>query len=675
MRFSTPGDPANSGRRDPVLSTDLGLDTLPKLLIHNAGAIGGRPAIRHKDFGIWQTWTWRETLEEVRAFSVGLAELGLKRGDKFAIIGGNRPRLYWAMCAGQALGAVPVPVYADAVAEEMAFVLAHAEVTFAVVQDQEQVDKIVVIADRLPQLGHVVYDEPRGLKDYDRDHLIAFEDVQRIGRKKLASDAECLRRWEAGIAEGKGSDLSVILYTSGTTGRSKGVMLTYENTIVSARNANAFDRLGQDEEVIAYLPLAWVGDYIFSYVQSYVAGYCVSCPETPDTVVEDRREIGTTYAFAPPRVYENLLTLTMVRMADAGAVKRKMFDFFIAVARRWGEKILDREKVPLRARLLYGVGNLLVYGPLKNRFGLSRVRVGYTAGEAIGPEIFRFYRALGINLKQLYGQTEASVYVTAQPDGEIDAETVGKASPDVEIKISDSGEVLYRSPGVFVGYYKDPEKTAEVLTPDGWVHTGDAGFFDPKTGHLKIIDRAKDVGRLRDGTLFAPKYIENKLKFYANIREAVAIGAGRDFVCVMVNIDLTAVGSWAERNNVVYGSYQELAGHPLVYDMIARHVDEVNRSLAEEEVMAGAQIRRFLVLPKELDADDGEITRTQKIRRGFIAERYAPLVEALYAGATAAEISTQVTFEDGHKGVIAARVAIRDMKPYPARAAKLERAA
>ena len=656
-------------------STDPGLDTLPKLLIHNAGAIGDRPAMRHKDLGIWQAWTWAQMLEEVRAFSIGLGELGLKRGDKFTIVGSNRPRLYWAMCAGQALGAVPVPVYADAVADEMAFVLAHAEVTFAVVQDQEQVDKIVVIADRLPQLGHVVYDEPRGLKDYDRDHLIAFEDVQRIGRKKLASDAECLRRWEAGIAEGKGSDLSVILYTSGTTGRSKGVMLTYENTIVSARNANAFDRLGQDEEVIAYLPLAWVGDYIFSYVQSYVAGYCVSCPETPDTVVEDRREIGTTYAFAPPRVYENLLTLTMVRMADAGAVKRKMFDFFIAVARRWGEKILDREKVPLRARLLYGVGNLLVYGPLKNRFGLSRVRVGYTAGEAIGPEIFRFYRALGINLKQLYGQTEASVYVTAQPDGEIDAETVGKASPDVEIKISDSGEVLYRSPGVFVGYYKDPEKTAEVLTPDGWVHTGDAGFFDPKTGHLKIIDRAKDVGRLRGGTLFAPKYIENKLKFYPNIREAVAIGAGRDFVCVMVNIDLTAVGSWAERNNVVYGSYQELAGHPLVYDMIARHVDEVNRSLAEEEVMAGAQIRRFLVLPKELDADDGEITRTQKIRRGFIAERYAPLVEALYAGATAAEISTQVTFEDGHKGVIAARVAIRDMKPYPARAAKLERAA
>ena len=619
-------------------SVDLGLDTLPKLLIHNAGAIGGRSAMRHKDLGIWQAWTWAQMLEEVRAFSIGLAERGLKRGDKFTIIGSNRPRLYWAMCAGQALGAVPVPVYADAVADEMAFVLAHAEVTLAVVQDQEQVDKIIAVSDRLPHLGQVIYDEPRGLKDYDHSRLIAFEDVQGLGRKKLASDPECLQLWQAGVAAAKGSDLSVILYTSGTTGRSKGVMLTYENTIVSARNANAFDRLDQNEEVIAYLPLAWVGDYIFSYVQSYVAGYCVNCPEAPDTVVQDRREIGTTYAFAPPRVYENILTLTTVRMADAGALKRKVFDFFIAVAGRWGQKILDGEKVPLRARLLYGIGNLLVYGPLMNQFGLSRVRVAYTAGEAIGPEIFRFWRGIGLNLKQLYGQTEASVYVTAQPDGEIYSDTVGKASPDVEVKISDSGEVLYRSPGVFAGYYKDPGKTAEVLTPDGWVHTGDAGFFDPKSGQLKIIDRAKDVGRLSDGTVFAPKYIENKLKFYPNIREAVAVGASRDFVCAMINIDLTSVGSWAERNNVVYGSYQELAANPQVYDMIARHIDEVNRSLAEEEVMAGAQIRRFLILHKELDPDDGELTRTQKLRRGHIIDRYGPLVEAFYNGAATAEI-------------------------------------
>ena len=658
-----------------MASIDPGLDTLPKLLIHNAASIGARPAMRQKDLGVWQAWTWQQVLEEVRAFSVGLAELGLKRGDKFTIIGSNRPRLYWAICAGQALGAVPVPVYADAVADEMAYVLAHAEVMLAVVEDQEQVDKVIAISDRLSQLGRVIYDEPRGLKDYDHGRLIAFTDVQDIGRKKLASDLECLRRWEAGIAAGKGSDLSIILYTSGTTGRSKGVMLTYENTIISARNANAFDRLGQEEEVIAYLPLAWVGDYFFSYVQAYAAGYCVNCPETPDTVVQDRREIGTTYAFAPPRVYENVLTLTTVRMADAGPLKRRMFDFFLGVAGRWGEKILDGEKVPLGARLLYGLGNLLVYGPLMNQFGLSRIRVAYTAGEAIGPEMFRFWRGMGLNLKQLYGQTEASIYITAQSDGEIFSDTVGKASPDVEVKISDSGEVLFRSPGVFAGYYKDPVKTAEVLTPDGWVHTGDAGFFDPKSGQLKIIDRAKDVGHLKDGTVFAPKYIENKLKFYPNIREAVALGAGRDFVCAMINIDLTAVGSWAERNNVVYGSYQELAGNPRVYEMIARHVEEVNRSLSEEEVMAGAQIRRFLILHKELDADDGELTRTQKLRRGHITERYAPLIEAFYDGSAAADISTEVTFEDGHKGVIAARVAIRDMRTFPVPAARMERAA
>ncbi|HUZ33405.1 MAG TPA: AMP-binding protein [Xanthobacteraceae bacterium] len=659
-------------------SLDPSLDTLPKLLSHNASAFGSRPAMRHKDLGIWQTWTWAQALDEVRAFSIGLAEIGLKRGDKFTIIGSNRPRLYWAMCAGQALGAIPVPVYADAVAEEMAFVLAHAEVTLAVVEDQEQVDKLIAVAEQLPQLSQVIYDESRGLKNYNHARLISFEDVQAIGRKKLASDADCRQRWEAGMREGKGKDLSVILYTSGTTGRSKGVMLTYENTIISARNANAFDRLDEREEVIAYLPLAWVGDYVFSYVQAFTAGYCVNCPEAQDTVVQDRREIGTTYAFAPPRVYENLLTITMVRMADAGPFKRKVFDFFIRVARRWGEKILDRERVPLHARLLYALGDFFVYGPLKNQFGLSRVRIGYTAGEAIGPELFRFYRGIGLNLKQLYGQTEASVYVTAQPDGQIYCDTVGTASPEVELKISDSGEVLYRSPGVFAGYYKDPEKTAEVLTADGWVHTGDAGFFDPKNGQLKIIDRANDVGRLTDGTVFAPKYLENKLKFFPNIREAVAVGAGREFACAMINIDLTAVGSWAERNNVVYASYQELAANPRVYDMIAQHIDETNRSLAEEAVMAGAQIRRFLILHKELDPDDGELTRTQKLRRGHIIDRYSPLVEAFYNGSTDAQITTQVTFEDGHKGAIAARVTIRDLKPAPvpaAKSAKMERAA
>ena len=442
-------------------------------------------------------------------------------------------------------------------------------------------------------------------------------------------------------------------------------MLSYDNVIAAAQIGCDFDKLSERDEIIAYLPIAWVGDHIFSYAQAILAGLCVNCPESPDTVVEDRREIGTTYAFAPPRVFETMLTLTMVRMEDASALKRRMFKFFIAQADKVGEKILNGAPgVGVLDRLLWNIGDVLVYGPLKNRFGLSSIKVGYTAGEAIGPEIFRFYRSLGVNLKQLYGQTEASVYVTMQPDGEIRADTVGRPAPQVEIRIAENGEVLYRSPGVFLGYYKDAAKTAETKTADGFVHSGDAGFFD-ENGHLKIIDRAKDVGRMRDGALFPPKYLENKLKFYPNIKEAVAFGDGRDYVACFLNIDLVAVGNWAERNGVTYASYQELAGHPLVYGMIEKHVDEVNRSLAAEPRMGGAQIRRFLILHKELDADDGELTRTQKVRRGFIGERYAPLIRALYDGAQEADIATEVTFEDGRKGTIAARVKIRDMAAHP----------
>lgn len=639
-------------------------DTFPKLLLLNAAERGERPAIREKDLGIWQCWTWEQVLGEVRSFALGLAELGLRAGDTLAIIGNNRPRLYWAMCSAQSLGAVPVPVYQDSVADEIAYVLEHSGARIAVVENQEQVDKLLSISERLPALTHIVYDEMRGMQGYDHTRLKSFADVQKMGRTgdRRASAIQ----WENSVAKGKGSDLAVILYTSGTTGHPKGVMLTFDNVIKSSRNANAWDNLGEKDEVIAYLPMAWVGDHIFSYAQSYCSGYCVNCPESPETINEDRREIGTTYAFAPPRIYENLLTLTMVRMEDANPLKYKAFHYFINHARRWGEKILNGESVPLHARLVNKLGDFLVYGPLRNRYGFSRVRVAYTAGEAIGPEIFRYYRSLGVNLKQLYGQTEASVYITAQPDGEIHAESVGKPNYEVEIKLGDNGEVLYRSPGVFAGYYKDPEKTAETKTPDGWVRSGDAGFFDPKNGHLKIIDRAKDVGRLNDGTLFAPKYIENKLKFYPNIREAVAFGDKQDFVTAMLNIDIVAVSSWAERNNVTYASYQELAAHPKVYEMLALSVDEVNRSLASEGPMAGAQIKRFLVLHKELDADDGELTRTMKVRRGFIADRYAPLAAGLYSGSQEVSASTEVTFEDGRKGVIAGRVRIHDMPLYPA---------
>ena len=638
-----------------------GADTFPKLLIRNARVYGARPAMRHKDLGIWQTWTWSQTLEIVRAYAVGLHRLGVKRGETVAIVGGNRPKLYWSVMAVQMLGAIPVPVYADAVADELAYVLAHAEVRFAAVEDQEQVDKILSVIKRLPRLELMVYDEKRGLRDYDHSRLRPIDEVIEEGRKALADPA--VAAWlDNEIAASKGDDPSIILYTSGTTGTSKGVVLTNERSIRAAADTVAFDKLTENDVALAYLPLAWVGDHYLNYAQGLVSGFCTACPESPDTAMSDLREIGPSFYFAPPRTLEQLLTRVMIRMEDAGLIKRKLFHYFIGVARRYGERILNGESVPAMGRLLYAIGNVLVYGPLKNVLGFSRVRVAYTAGEAVGPDLFSFYRSIGLNLKQLYGQTEAFLYVTAQPDGEIYADTVGPACPNVDIRIADNGEVQFKSPGMFSGYFKDDAKTAEVMTPDGYVKTGDAGFFDEKTGHLKIIDRTRDVGKLNDGTMFPPKYIENKLKFFPNIREAVALGDKRDFVTVMLNIDLTAVGSWAERNNVVYGSYQELAGHPLVYDMLERHVAEVNRSLAEDKVMAGARIKRFLILHKELDPDDGEITRTLKVRRGFVAERYAPLIKALYDGSNEADISTEVTFEDGRKGTISARVKIRDIK-------------
>ncbi len=642
-------------------------DTFPKLLRRNAVRFRDRVAMRHKDLGIWTSWTWAQMHEEITLFALGLIELGLKPGDRLAIVGSNRPKLYWAIAAAQMAGAVPVPVYADSVAEEMGYVLEHADVSMAVVEDQEQVDKVLSVADRLNSLSFILYDEPRGLRDYDHTRLKSVDDVQGLAHIAMRERPQTRQALDAAIDAQDPQSLAIILYTSGTTGQPKGVMLTYANVIAAAQDGNRFDGITEQDEVIAYLPLAWVGDHVFSYAQAYAAGYCVNCPESRETVNEDRREIGPTYAFAPPRIYETMLTATMVRMEDASPLKKGLFDYFIGHARRWGEKILNGESVPLLPRLLYALGEILVYGPLKNRYGYSRMRIGYTAGEAIGPDIFRFYRSLGLNLKQLYGQTEAAVYITSQPDGEIHADTVGKPTESVEIRIDGNGEVLYRSPAVFQGYYKQPDKTAETKTADGWVRSGDAGFIDPKTGHLKIIDRAKDVGKLASGALFAPKYIENKLKFYPNIKEVVAFGQGRDAVCVFLNIDLTAVGSWAERNNVNYASYQELASDPRVYAMLAEHVAEVNRDLASEPMMASSQIHRFLILPKELDADDGELTRTQKVRRAFIAERYAPLVEALYNGVSQASIRLEVTFEDGRKGLIAGDVAVMEaaLAPVP----------
>jgi long-chain acyl-CoA synthetase len=617
--------------------------------------------MREKDLGIWQAWTWARVADEVRAIACGLAELGFRRGDNLAIIGDNRPRLYWAMCAAQCLGGVPVPLYQDAVAQEMEFVLQDSEIRYAVVEDQEQVDKLLDVRERCPRLEHIFYEDPRGMRHYRQTFLQSLDEVQEMGRIHDRNQPEFL---DGEIARGRSDDTAVMLYTSGTTGKPKGVCQTHAAFIAAASGGVAFDRLGPQDEVLSYLPMAWVGDHLFSYAQALVAGFTVNCPESGDTVMNDLREIGPTFYFAPPRVFENLLTQVMIRMEDAGAIKRGMFRYFMDVARRCGAEILDGKPVSVTDGALYAIGRLLVYGPLRNVLGMSRIRVAYTAGAAIGPDLFRFYRSIGVNLKQLYGQTETCAYVCLQPDGQIKLDSVGKPAPGVEVKIADNREVLVRGPMLLKEYFRRPDATAESIDAEGYLHTGDAGFFD-EDGHLKIIDRAKDVGRLASGAMFAPNYIENKLKFFPHIKEAVAFGHNRELVCAFINIDMGAVGNWAEKRGIAYSGYTDLAAKAEVHELIKECVEKVNADLAHDALLADSQVHRFLILHKELDPDDDELTRTRKVRRGFVAEKYAVLVDALYAGKTSQYIETLVRFEDGRTGKVAANLDIRDCKTLP----------
>jgi long-chain acyl-CoA synthetase len=637
------------------------LDTFPKLLMHHAQVRGGMPAIREKDLGIWQTWTWKRFADEVRALAAGLAAEGVKRGGHVALVSDNRPRLYAAMCAVQCLGAIPVPLYQDAVAEEMVFPIQNAEITHVFAEDQEQVDKLLEILPRCPTLARIYYDDSRGLRHYDQPQLRSYEDLLSSGKKLPSIDAE--------IDRGSGSDVAGMFFTSGTTAAPKGVVHTHASLLVPARTAAEMERLGENDVILAYLPPAWIGQNIFSCAQAFVAGYCICCPESPATVMTDMREIGPTYYFAPPRVLETLLTQVSIRMDDAAAPKRWLYRKFMSVANRVGGALLDGKPVPFGERVLYWIGDILVYGPLRNVLGMSRVRVGYTAGEAIGPDLFKFYRSIGINLKQLYGSTETAVFVCVQPDGEVRADTVGPAVKGVELRFSPERELLIRSEGLFREYYKNPEATRQAKDAEGWFHTGDAGFFDAG-GHVKIIDRVKDVGKLADGTLFAPKYLENKLKFFPYVREAVCFGHERDKVCAFVNIDPDAIGNWAEKRGMPYSGYTDLASRDEVYDLVRDCIERVNADLAGEPEIAGSQIHRFLILHKELDADDGELTRTRKVRRGYIGEKYEPLVSALYDGKESVHVEAQVRYEDGRTGTFSADLKIRDAKAFAPGAAR-----
>ncbi|RQO81969.1 long-chain fatty acid--CoA ligase [Acidovorax sp. FJL06] len=644
--------------------------TFPQLLLQHAAERPTAPALREKEYGIWQTHSWADLVRLVEQVAAGLHLAGLQRNEHMVVIGANRPRLYATMLAAQSLGAIPVPLYQDAVAAECIFPLNNAEVRFCMVEDQEQVDKLLEIREQCPQISNIFFDDPRGLRNYAEPGLASLDALIEAGAAHVAKHPQWFR---AEVAKAQPDDVAAMFFTSGTTGNPKGVVHTHSTLLDRASAGAEFDKLTSSEEVLAYLPPAWIGQNIFSYAQWLACGYVVNCPESASTVTIDLKEVGPTYYFAPPRIFEGLLTSVMIRMEDAGALKRKMFHACMAVAQRVGPALMDGQPVGLLDRIKYALGNLLVYGPLRNNLGFSRVRVAYTAGEAIGPDLFTFYRSIGINLKQLYGSTETAVFVCLQPDNQARADTVGVPIRGVQIKVADNGEILVKSAGLLKEYYKNPKATEEVLTADGWYHTSDAGFLDAH-GHLKIIDRVKDVGRIKgganDGAMFAPKYVENKLKFFPHIKEVVALGDGREKVCVMVNIDFDAVGNWAERRNLPYAGYTDLAQKPDVYELIRECIEKVNADLASDTLLAGSQVSRFLVLHKELDADDGELTRTNKVRRGFIAEKYAVLVDALYAGRTEQYIETQVKFEDGRTGSVSATLKLSDTKTFtPVKAA------
>ena len=628
--------------------------TIPGYLLRNMteAPYAGSPAIREKHLGVWQTFDWKSYGENVRDFALGIAGLGFARNDKLSVLGNNRPRLYWAQLGAICLGGQSVPVYQDAIATELAYVLAHAETKVIVAEDQEQVDKILSIRDQLPNLKLLVYDDPRGLTGYDEEILKSYEDVRELGRAFLKDNPTYFQD-EAGKCQA--DEVTLIAYTSGTTGQPKGVMLSHANMLETALTFVRNEDVRRSDDFLAYLPMAWVGESLYGLCVALVVGCASNCPEEPETVMRDLRELGPTGIVVVPRVWENLLSNLQIKAADSTLLKRSVYEYFIRVADEVELAKTDGRTPSAFTKLMYRLGDFLVYGPIRDQLGLRRARWCYTGGAPMGPDTFRYFHAIGINLKQLYGMTEVAGLVTLQPDDQATSESVGPPCPGIEVKISEhQSEVLVRSKGVFKGYYKQDDKTAEALDREGWFHTGDAGLMNER-GHLVIIDRAKDVGKLADGTAFAPQFIELKLKFSPYINEAVAFGHAHPFVAAMVTMDFEAVGKWAERHNLPYTNYMDLAQKPEVRGLIAAEIRRVNAGLPEV-----LRVKRFLVLSKDLDADDNEMTRTRKLRRSYITEKYGPVIEAFYGGSGEVDLQLDVTFEDGSQSKIASHLVIEE---------------
>lgn len=630
-------------------------DTLPKLLLRNARRFGSsKVALREKEFGIWQSITWQQYLEHVKYFCLGMVSLGLAKDDKIAIVGDNRPEWVFAELAAQCAGAVPLGIYQDSTPKEVGYVIDHSDAKFIVAEDQEQVDKILELADNIPNVQKIIFTDPKGMRNYRDPILMDFKEVEARGKDLAAKKPDLFLEMVKNV---KGEDLALIAYTSGTTGFPKGSMLTHTNMLKMASNLIKVDPKLLDDEFVSFLPLPWIGEQMMSLASALLVGFTVNFPEEPETVQEDIREIGPNVMFSPPRIWENLAASVQVRIMDATPLKRMVFNRAMPIGYQMADCRFEKRQPSVLLRVQYLIACICVFRALKDRLGFSKLRSASTGGAALGPDTFRFFHALGVNLKQIYGQTEISGISCVHHDGDINFDSVGKPIPETEIRISEDGEILSKSPSVFLGYYKDEESTAATLKED-WLHSGDAGHFTDD-GHLVVIDRLKDVMQMADGTRFSPQFIENKLKFSPYIKEAVVIGHQLPFITAIINIDMDIVGKWAESNRISYTTYTDLSSKAEVYEMIEAEARKVNRDLYR--INRASVMKKFVLLYKELDADDDELTRTQKVRRGFIGERYKEVIEAMYTDAEFVPIDTVIKFQDGRTTRIKTTVSIRTM--------------
>jgi long-chain acyl-CoA synthetase len=627
-------------------------DTFPKLLVRNAATFGDRKiAMREKEFGIWQEYSWKEYHEHVKYFSLGMVSLGLNAGDKVAIIGDNRPEWVWGEVASQAAGAVPLGLYQDSTLKEVAYIIDHSDASIVIAEDQEQVDKILDMKEELPKVRYIIYSDPRGMRGYKQPFLLDFKEVENFGRELEQRDPGLFAK---NVAATKYEDLAFICYTSGTTGFPKGAMLSYRNFLSMAANLMEVDNKFEKDEFVSFLPLAWIGEQMMCLSSALLTGFTVNFPEKPETVQENIREIGPTIMFSPPRIWENMTSTVQVKVMDASALKRRMYNWALPVGYAYSDAVFRKEAIPPLLRLKQRLAYALVFRALKDRLGLLRIRSASTGGAALGPDVFKFFNAMGVNLKQIYGQTEISGISCIHREGDINFDSVGKPIPETEIRLSDAGEILSRSPSVFIGYYKNPEETEKTLS-DGWLHSGDAGYFT-EDGHLIVIDRVKDVMHLNDATRFSPQFIENKLKFSPYIKECVCLGNQRDFIASMICIDYPNVGKWAESRRLSYTTYTDLAAKPEVLELLAKEVEKVNATLPET-----TRVKKFVPLYKELDADDDELTRTRKVRRAFVGERYKHVIEGMYAGENAIPIDATIKYQDGKTSRIKTTLGVRNL--------------